>query len=247
MKVFISHAALDSELAQLVEQQIHVADKTVDVFRTTRVGQIPAGKEWLAFIQRNLRESEAYLVLLTPWSMARPWIAFETGAAWYSERVLIPVVAGGLEKEAVVEPLGSLQLLSLEDPEEASQVFKDLALRLGDPVAFCSAVVSICGKARSAALAADDWVGVEHEGHFYAWEGPFEDLREGQPKPLPDGLFPLLKDAGLQLTQGIYGDLMNEHSKGYSIVWQVDAKHRRRHLLVSSHSQCLLAKPSNGR
>ena len=92
----------------------------MSVFRTTRLGQIPAGKEWLAVIQQNIRDADAYLVLLTPWSMSRPWINFETGAAWFSERKLVPVVAGDLAKDVVVEPLRSLQLLSLEDPAEAT-------------------------------------------------------------------------------------------------------------------------------
>jgi hypothetical protein len=243
VKIFVSHAALDGELAQLIEQQIRLANPKADVFRTTRVGQIPAGKEWLAFIQQNLRDADAYIVILTPWSMTRPWIAFETGAAWYSEKPLIPVVAGSLEKAEVVEPLRSLQLLSLEQPAEATQAFRELGLQLGDATVFCSAVISLCAKARSAALVAEDWVGIEHDGSFYAWDGPIEDLRQGQPKPSPDGLIERLRAENLDVASGSYPDLDAEYSRGYSIVWLIDLKHRRHHYLLSSSRMCLLVRP----
>ena len=243
MKVFLSHAALDTELAELIERQLTLGNEQMSVFRTTRLGQIPAGKEWLAVIQQNIRDADAYLVLLTPWSMSRPWINYETGAAWFSERKLVPVVAGDLAKDVVVEPLRSLQLLSLEDPAEATQAFVELGARLGDPIEFSSAVISIAARTKIAALARDDWDGIEFDGKYYAWDGNLEGLAEGQAKPVPEGLTAALENAGLRLTFGIPSNLMNEYSKGYSIVFLVDTKRRRRHMLVGSYSQVLLARP----
>ena len=198
MRIFLSHAAVDKDMAEFVEKQLRLTNPPPEVFRTTRVGQIPAGKEWLAFIQEHLRAADRYMVLLTPWSMSRPWISFETGAAWFSERTLVPVTAGGLAKADVVEPLKSLQLLSLEDPDEAEAAFTQLECRLGDPVAFCSAILSLGVQARSAALTKEGWIGVDYDDSFYAWDGPIEDLREGQPRPLPTPLIERLKERGLR-------------------------------------------------
>jgi hypothetical protein len=178
--------------------------------------------------------------------MGRPWISFETGAAWFSGRPLIPVVAGNLDKSDVVEPLRSLQLLSLESPAEATQAFKELGLTLGDPERFCSATISLCATARSLAMAAEDWVGIDFNGSFYAWDGPLEDLREAAPKPMPPGFLDFLRGQGLAVTSGIYGQLSNEHSKGYSVLWLIDHKHRRRHYLLTN-VQCILVRPEGYR
>lgn len=242
MQVFISHASLDSELAELVERQLKLGNPDICVFRTTRVGQIPSGKEWLTHIQENIRASDRFLVLLTPWSMRRPWVNFEAGAAWHSEKHIVPVVAGSLEKGEVVEPLRSLQLLSLEDQSEATQAFTDLDSILGDSLQFCSAVVSICARAKVVALLEADWEGVDHDGQFYAWDGPVESLADGQPKPVPPGLVEVLSSLGREQATGMPNDLLNENSKGFSLVYLLDQKRRRKHQLVGEYSQVLLTR-----
>jgi hypothetical protein len=56
----------------------------LDVFRTTRTGQIVPGDEWFRVITEKLKEASEYLILVTPNSVARPWMWFEAGAGWMS-------------------------------------------------------------------------------------------------------------------------------------------------------------------
>src|SRR5262245_28189223 len=125
-QLFLSHSAEDSDLAQFLEETLRASVPGIRVFRTTRVGGIPTGKEWFNVIGSQLLASDSYLILLTPASAAKPWVCFETGAAWFSQRLLVPVLAGGLGPAGVPEPLRLLQLLSLEEHGQAGQAFRDL-------------------------------------------------------------------------------------------------------------------------
>ena len=48
--------------------------------------------------------------------------------------------AGGLNRETVHYPLKAVQILDLEQPEDAAQLFRDLGGELESPNAFCRAV-----------------------------------------------------------------------------------------------------------
>ncbi len=245
-ELFISHAAADARLAEFLEQTARSVLPGVDVFRTTRTGQIAAGKEWLREIRRHLESADRFLVLLTPWSLDRPWIWFEAGAAWMQNKTVVPVVAGGLSAGRVPEPLRLLQLLSLENPDEARQAFKELGGDLGDPAGFAAAAITLAAHGRTESLRAERWEGVEIDGQLYAWDGPLEHFTDATPKGFPEDLLDKLRAAGLRLTSGIDGDLLNEHSKGYEKLYLIDRDRRRRHMLVNRDKQVLLAKRVTG-
>src|SRR5689334_8438821 len=130
--IFLSHAAADAALAAFVEEQILRLVPASIVFRTSRTGQIMPGEEWFKVITTHLRESDEYLILLTPNSIARPWMWFEAGAGWMSGRRVLPVTAA-LPVSDVPEPLKFFQVYSLEEPKEASKVFEVLGGHLTDP------------------------------------------------------------------------------------------------------------------
>ena len=245
-ELFLSHAAADARLAEFLEQTARSVLLGVDVFRTTRTGQIAAGKEWLREIRKHLESADRFLVLLTPWSLDRPWIWFEAGAAWMQNKTLVPVTAGGLTASAVPEPLRLLQLLSLENPDESRQAFKELGGDLSDPAGFAAAAITRAAEGRTESLRAEKWEGVEIDGQFYAWDGPLEQFTEATPKGFPDNLLDKLRAKGLRLTSGIDGDLLNEHSKGYEKLYLVDRDRRRKHMLVNRDKQVLLTKRETG-
>jgi TIR domain-containing protein len=82
--LFLSHAALNRDLAILVRDQLKDSRPDLSVFVASRPGDIRADEDWLPVIQREIRGADAYCVLLTPNSSGRPWVWFETGAAWMS-------------------------------------------------------------------------------------------------------------------------------------------------------------------
>jgi hypothetical protein len=114
-ELFLSHCATDIELAEYLEQSLRDAIPGIEVFRTTRPGGIPSGQDWFKIITEHLRVADCFLVLLTEASVQRPWISFETGAAWFSERPLVPLLAPGVVSSQVPEPIRLLQHIPLDD------------------------------------------------------------------------------------------------------------------------------------
>jgi len=101
-RIFISHATIDAPIATQVAEIIRRCDPAAHVFVASRPGDIAAGQEWPGAIQAELRAATAYVVILTPSSVSRPWVWFETGAAWMSDKLLVPVLAGGLSRGEVM-------------------------------------------------------------------------------------------------------------------------------------------------
>ena len=140
--VFLSHAAADADLAAYLASVLKLADGHPEVFVATAAGDIPPGTDWLQVIQAKLSEADCYLVLLTPESVTRLWIWFETGAAWMSGRMMIPLTAKGLAKAMIPWPLGAQQALSLERVEEVKQLFELLGVAVALPREFVEKVTN---------------------------------------------------------------------------------------------------------
>ncbi len=172
-RVFLSHSALDRELAELVREHLGEAQ----VFMASKPGSIRPGQEWLDTVFENLREADYYLVLLTHNSKERPWVWFESGAAWMSEGILVVVVAGGLSVGEVPYPL-AWQVHSLENPEEAAAVFRELGVELSDPGGFAKRARELGRGARTRGLQEAGWRLVEVGARRFAWAGPLQELED---------------------------------------------------------------------
>lgn len=239
--IFISHAAADRALAEYLEATILHLDPKVEVFRTTRSGQIPAGRPWFDHIVGQLEASDRYAILLTPASQVRPWVNFETGVAFHTRRKLVPLLAAGLSYEDLVEPLRNLQAISLTSAEGAQLAFRELGLVLNDVAGFLTTIEKLGEQSRSAALDEQGWEQVVVDGARYAWDGPLDDLKESFGVHAPPEIDTALHAAGFKAQYGIAGDLWNEQSQGFRQVWKLDLNHRRRHPVVGPHAQVLLA------
>ena len=97
MKVFISHAYSDEQLAQKVAAILQEAG--LEVWDAMR--EILPGDNWAQHVSNALQESEAMVVLLTPDAVRSEWvrremrwnIEYALGEIRFRSR-LIPVVAG---------------------------------------------------------------------------------------------------------------------------------------------------------
>jgi hypothetical protein len=76
--------------------------------------RIRAGELWLDRLRKELDKAKVLIALLSPKSVARPWVNFETGAAWVAGKTIIPVCFGGLLKEELPKPYSDFQAVSLE-------------------------------------------------------------------------------------------------------------------------------------
>lgn len=114
-KFFISHAA---EEAPVAEQLRTCAQDSFggrcEGFVSTVYESLPPGKEWLTEIKAVLHESMLFFCLVGPRSKNRPWLYFESGAAWLKGIPVVPLVHSGLEPEDLGLPLDSRQALRVQ-------------------------------------------------------------------------------------------------------------------------------------
>lgn len=132
-EVFLSHAAVDAALAAVLSAEVSARVPTAQVFAASQPGAIATGEQWLAVIEQKLQTGHLYVILLTPSSIARPWLWFETGSVWFlKNKRILPVLAGGLGVHDVPYPLAARQLLNLENPADVQQFFGELGATLTD-------------------------------------------------------------------------------------------------------------------
>ncbi len=81
-QVFLSHATADKWLAKTLCEKIEQTGAAT--FRDDR--DIGGGDDIPDAIRREIIRSKEMAVLLTPESVNRPWVLFETGAAWGRRR-----------------------------------------------------------------------------------------------------------------------------------------------------------------
>ena len=239
-RLFLSHATSDRTLAEYLKAELERGVSGLEVFLTVYPGMIPAGADWLAAIKAELERADGYVVLLTPASVTRPWIWFETGAAWMSKRALATVSAGALDRTTLPMPLASFQVLSLEDPREAASVFTQLGGSLGDPAKFVEEVQRLAIPVGSFG-GLGGWTGIEVGTRWFGWDGPtLHALEDRNPTLAPPALDAALRAAGWIPRYGTRAKLMRHLSEGLLQVWETDRAKWRRELLAPGDGDQIL-------
>jgi hypothetical protein len=236
--LFLCHAVTDRLLAQYVRRWL----PDLDVFMASRPGDIPPGTEWLGKIQSELRAADTYLVLLTPNSIDRPWVWFESGAAWMTERRLVPTTAGGLSVGQVPYPLAAFQVLSLENPDEAEAVFGALGQPLPRPSQFAQKVRKLAAGAVDQGRVERGWSGIQSGRQFYAWAGPLEALQDRDPCVSSRRLESDLVRAGCDTTHVLRRRLAASLDDGWLPVFLTDGRSWRR-IVESNNHAVLVVRP----
>jgi hypothetical protein len=128
LKVFISHSSIDSWVAK--QLATHLATCGVDTFLDN--ADIDHGDDFEESILKAAEESSELLVLLTPWSVDRPYIWMEIGNFWGRRKRMIGLLHG-LTAEDVSQdermPV-ALKRLDLVELNEVDSYFVQLARRV---------------------------------------------------------------------------------------------------------------------
>jgi hypothetical protein len=132
--VFLSHAAVDAALAAAIAHEIQSRLPGTEIFVASQPGQIRTGEKWLDAIEQKLRAGDTYIILLTSVSIARPWIWFETGTVWFSDKRILPVLATGLDISQVPHPLSARQV-NLDQTAGVQQFLRDFGVEVSLPEA----------------------------------------------------------------------------------------------------------------
>jgi len=130
--VFISHITEESELAQILSEEIKKAYLgMLDTFVSSDGESLPAGGRWLDIIDEALTKSAIQISLCSPQSIKRPWINFEAGASWIRRIPVVPVCHSGLSKSQLPVPLAMLQATDINNESDLRTLFEELTKILG--------------------------------------------------------------------------------------------------------------------
>ena len=169
MQIFISHATANAHLANTLAEIFESLGETT--FLSSRAGDLRADGDWLRGVEDALQQSDAYIVLLTPESTLRPWVNFEAGAAWFTNKKLLFVRVQALAHEDIPLPISSRQIYALDDEREFEAILDALGLPQDAAHDFMARLIEEAAKPVPVGENEGAWEGIQIEGVFYAWAG----------------------------------------------------------------------------
>src|SRR5215467_13643056 len=104
--LFMSHAAVDKELALSLKETIEHAFDSIDVFVSSDPEDLPIGDSWVEKILDSLERARLVLVLATDRGLNRKWVWFEAGAGWNRRRQIFAGCIGKTRKNNLPAPFG---------------------------------------------------------------------------------------------------------------------------------------------
>ena len=132
-QIFISHATLDSKLANVLKGRISYALRLEkrQIFCSSDSTSLRMGKMDVAQITEGHKQAKAVVALMTPNSIYRPWVIYEAGGAhFHSAKQLFITVANGAIAECLPAPLQWWHVGSLDEPKCIADLCRLLALTL---------------------------------------------------------------------------------------------------------------------
>jgi hypothetical protein len=174
--VFISHVHEEAALAVGLSHELnHLYLGGLDFFVSSDRESLRGGDDWLTKIKEALTQASVIIALVSPRSIQRTWVNFESGAGWLQKRV-IPLCHSGLHPSQLPQPLQSLYSFDLHDPTDLEDLFK------------------LIGKEAGLNLPPQDW-------HALVQRLTETELRLGPPIIQPYGaspcwVFPMSEDVG---------------------------------------------------
>jgi len=134
--IFISHITEEGEIATSIKKLIEESFlRNVNVFVSSNADSLCLGDEWINIIRQSIDNCQLVIILCSPYSISRPWINFEAGAAWVQQTPIIPLCHSGLSISQLPIPLKNFQGGSLNSEETIKQLFNKIAsiLECGSP------------------------------------------------------------------------------------------------------------------
>jgi hypothetical protein len=156
IKLFISHSSKDQELVErlieLVKNALHLSSSeirctTIDGYR------LPGGAKTNEQLKREVRESPAFIGLISTAATDSMYVLFELGARWGSDRHLLPLLAPGVSAEILKGPLSEINALNCNSSSQLQQLVQDLAevlnIRPESPAAYQRYIDEVLNISRS--------------------------------------------------------------------------------------------------
>jgi hypothetical protein len=131
--IFISHIHEEVKLGAVVKEWLTDAfPGTATAFLSSDKQDIAAGEKWLDKIANELAGTGVMVSLLSPQSLARPWVNIELGAAWIKGVPIVPLCHSGLAISDLPRLFSDFTSLTLDDdPAVARHLVAGVANALG--------------------------------------------------------------------------------------------------------------------
>jgi len=126
--IFISFIHEEQQVAEALQRVIQESYTRQKIFISSDRWQLLAGEDWLQRIRQELASAKVVVLLLSEQSISRPWVNFEAGAAWLTEKKLIPACIGRLQAHHLPKPYSNLQAVTL--PNDAYYLLNSLGAYL---------------------------------------------------------------------------------------------------------------------
>ncbi|MFG0245008.1 MAG: TIR domain-containing protein [Phycisphaerales bacterium JB052] len=133
---FISHSSKDKELAHRLVQLIQHAFslKSSDIRCTSVPGFThPTGSNTDDWLRTETIHCQCLIALVTPRSITSPYVIFELGARWGTQKPLFPVVGHGLAKGNLPSPLNAINAKNLANRDEVLDLVDDIESSINLP------------------------------------------------------------------------------------------------------------------
>lgn len=126
--IFVSHIHEEKEVA--IGFKTLMEDRFLGIF-TVFVTSAPEdnapGDNWLTNIETALTDCSMLVLICSPYSIGRPWLNFEAGAAWVRRIPAIPLCHSNLTPSQLPLPLKLLNGVSATNPDELSIIIPRFA------------------------------------------------------------------------------------------------------------------------
>jgi len=202
-KVFLSHAALDEQIALLLKAEVERRLPGVKVFCSSDPADLPQGVKWSPEIQQSLQESAMLILVASDRGLERPWVWFECGTFWFTDKKIMPLCLGEVRKNALRPPLSELQAVNGDESNDLKTGLDAIATATGSTVSDVAGLITLSQKlkeldreAAGALNATSGWLGAEWKGKFLVYDGPYESLNEIGDRNFETSMQEALKAAG---------------------------------------------------
>jgi hypothetical protein len=129
--LFISHAAIDQELARKLKEVIEAAFSSVEVFVASDPEDLAPGDPWADVVLENLKKTAMLIAITTERGLSRKWVWFEAGTAWKADLRLIPCCVGKVRKDSLPPPFSQLQAANIDTEPDLRSVFTQIEKQFG--------------------------------------------------------------------------------------------------------------------
>jgi hypothetical protein len=132
-KFFLSHSSSDKNLAEIIAETLKriTLNQISPWFSSDEsgAGGLQPGMIWFNAILDKLSKSKAVVAILTPNSISRSWIYFETGIGQTLKDCEVMPICIGLNRDTIYPPLGLYQCYQLSDYKSLKEFVAKLLLK----------------------------------------------------------------------------------------------------------------------